>query len=36
MGEGQSLAARVMGSVIEGGNPGDVEAVRASAGGYGR
>ena len=36
VGEGQSLVARAMMNVIESGNPSDVEAVRASAEGYGR
>ena len=36
VGEGQSLVARVMRSVIENGNPNDLEAERVSAGGYGR
>lgn len=36
VGEGQSLVVRVKKSVIESGNPSDVEAVRASAEGYGR
>lgn len=36
VGEGQSLVARTMRSVIESGNPSDVEPVRASAGGYGK
>ncbi len=36
VGEGQSLAARAMRGVIESANSSDVEAGRASAGGYGR
>ena len=36
VGEDLSLVVKVMKSVIENGNPGDVEAVKASAGGYGR
>lgn len=33
-GKGQSLVAKVMGSVIESGNPNGVETTKASAGGY--